>query len=106
MQTPGGETAAYDAIVLALGFQEHDLFRQSANWDPKSWPDNLILFSDGRPTDGFIVQTEEFEAAVRRLYRICRTRIHTVGVGRGDLHLLDHIAQITGGRFIQIADIE
>ena len=105
-QTPDGETATYDALVTALGFQEHDLFRPGAVWDPKDWPDTIVLISDGQPTEGVVIQDEDIQVSVRRLYRICRTRIHTIGVGREHLPVLAHIAAITGGRFIHIADVE
>jgi HEAT repeat protein len=105
-QAAAGETATYDALVTALGFQEYDLFRPGAVWDPKDWPDTVVLISDGRPTEGVIIQDEEIQASVRRLYRICRTRIHTIGVGREMLPVLENIAAITGGRFIHIADVE
>ncbi len=105
-QVAAGETATYDALVTALGFQEHDLFRPGAVWDPKGWPDTVVLISDGRPTEGIVIQDEDIQRSVRRLYRVCRTRVHTIGVGRENLPVLEQIARITGGRFIHIADVE
>ncbi|GEM_PF-3417310 len=105
-QAPAGETATYDAVVTALGFQEQDLFREGAVWDWKAWPDTVMLLSDGQPTEGLITQDQEVVLSIRRLYRVCRTRIHTIGVGRERLAVLEDLARATGGRFVQIADIE
>ncbi len=93
-------------MVAALGFQEQDLFREGASWDWKNWPDTVMLLSDGQPTEGLITQDQEVVASVARLYRVCRTRIHTIGVGRERLMVLEDIAKATGGRFVQVANVE
>lgn len=106
-QSPSGETATYDALVAAIGFDERDLFsRPESAWDPSGWPDTILLVSDGTPTEGQITQIEAFLASVKRLFRICRTRIHTIGVGRDNLPVLERTAQITGGSYLHVADEE
>lgn len=105
-QTPEGETATYDALVTALGVREEDLFRKGTGWDPKVWPDTLVLLTDGDPTEGLLVQDAAITESIRRLCRITRTRIHTVGVGRAHLMPLQDIAAATGGRFVRVAGKE
>src|SRR5262249_28615335 len=63
----GGETATYDALVVALEMRVESIY----------------LLTDGEPTRGKIVRPEAIAAAIRMQNRLQGTSINTIGIGTG-----------------------
>jgi HEAT repeat protein/Mg-chelatase subunit ChlD len=79
----GGATALWDALEKA--FEDPDL-------------DTIVLFSDGEPTKGRIVDASEILEAVRTRDSLRHVVIHTVSMqGGGDL--MRGLAEATGGEY-------
>jgi HEAT repeat protein len=88
---PGGKTALYDGIALALR-------------DPEV--DSIIVLSDGAPSAGERFTKTDVLEGVRRANRWRRARIDVVGVGSAEVAkrwrtLLKDIAEETGGRYLE-----
>jgi HEAT repeat protein len=88
---PGGRTALYDGIALALR-------------DPEV--DAVVVLSDGAPSAGERFTKTDVLEGVRRANRWRRARIDVVGVGSADVAkrwrtLLKDIAEETGGKYLE-----
>jgi hypothetical protein len=87
---PGGRTALYDGIALALA-------------DPEV--DAVVVLSDGAPSAGERFTKTDVRDGVRRANRWRRARIDVVGVGSEEVakrwrDLLKDLAEENGGRFL------
>ena len=56
--------------------------------------------TDGRPTSGKIQDPEEILKEILDWNRSANCRIHTVGVGDHERWLLEQLAKLTGGTYV------
>jgi HEAT repeat protein len=81
---PRGSTNIYDTLETAFS---------------DSTVDTVFLLSDGEPTDGKYISTEEI---LRRIRRVNRTRgivIHTISFGKSEF--MKALAEQNGGRYVE-----
>jgi len=83
--TPSGATELYDGLELALQ-------------DPNV--QTIYLLSDGKPSGGQYIRTEDILGGVRRLNQVRRAVIHCIAVGF-DSDLLRRLAKEHGGEYAQ-----
>ena len=61
----------------------------------------VILLSDGKPTRGLTVKTDEIRAAVRDWNKRRRVTVHAIAFGKdADFKFLEGLALDTGGAFV------
>jgi HEAT repeat protein len=82
---PRGRTNIYDA--LALAFQHKDV-------------DTVYLLSDGEPTDGRVVATEDILREIRKINRLRQVVIHTISFGPSAF--MKELADQNGGLYAEI----
>jgi HEAT repeat protein len=81
---PRGSTNIYDTLEAAFT-------------DPTV--DTVFLLSDGEPTDGKYVSTEEILRRIRRVNRARQVVIHTISLGKSDF--MKTLAEQNGGRYVE-----
>lgn len=94
-----GGTATYDALQAA--FDLGDVGRgkkRGADPEGDSKVDTIILLSDGRPSVGHTINTDEIRAAVKEWNAARRIAVHTVAFGHdADRDFMAGLAEDTGG---------
>lgn len=91
---PEDQTNTWGAIAAAFELSEKDAK------DPKGkalGPDEIYLVTDGAPSKGDIVDSQQILDGTIQLWRTHQTKIHTIGIGI-DLSFLRKMAQMTGGQ--------
>jgi hypothetical protein len=86
---------AIDDVRLAGGTNTYSALMAAFD-DPEV--DTIYLLTDGLPTAGSIVDTDEILDAVMRENRIRQVVIHGISIGM-DSRLLKELAELTGGEF-------
>jgi Mg-chelatase subunit ChlD len=96
---PAGATNLYGALKTALAFGGRGLFDKYY----EAGFDTLYVMSDGAPTWGEVVDTEEILRMVREGNALRRFAIHTVTFGDvNEMRFLQDLAAQNGGRHIHI----
>lgn len=94
-----GGTATYDALQAA--FDLGDVGRgkkRGADPEGDAKVDTIILLSDGRPSVGHTINTDEIRAAVQEWFATRRIAVHTVAFGHdADRDFMKGLADDTGG---------
>lgn len=95
-----GATNTYGALELAFTLGEPSKAKPTDPYaDAKL--DTIILLSDGKPTRGHTVVTDEIRAAVRDWNKRRHVTVHTIAFGNdADFKFLEGLAQDTGGAFV------
>jgi hypothetical protein len=68
----------------------------------KGTGDTLFFFSDGLPTVGEYVNTEEILGGIRELNQFRRLAIHAVAIGDFKKEWMRRLAAENGGRFVDL----
>ena len=63
--------------------------------------DTIFFLTDGKPTDGKIVDPNAILAAVRLWNGTRKIQIHTVGIGDHDTSFLQNLAEQNGGTYVK-----
>ena len=95
-----GATNTYGALELAFTLGEPAKAKPTDPYaDAKL--DTIILLSDGKPTRGLTVKTDEIRAAVRDWNKRRRVTVHAIAFGKdADFKFLEGLALDTGGAFV------
>ena len=88
-----GKTNTFDALVLALGV--HDLRTADESYE-KTDADTIFFLSDGRPTAGLYVDPDDILREIRKLNRLRKVVIHTIGIGEFDAGFMQRLAEQNG----------
>ena len=94
-----GSTALYSALSNISADYKSTVY--TGNWSGGKAP-KVLLFSDGFPTDGTLLGTEE--RSVLKTLRRSGLTVSTVSVDGADYSLMKNSARETGGVALQIAD--
>jgi len=68
----------------------------------KSPLDTVFFLSDGRPSVGKLVDTNEIRKEVRRHNEVFRIVIHTIAIGEFQKEFLQQLAEENGGVFVDM----
>jgi hypothetical protein len=100
-----GKTNTFKALMYAFGV-DPDQPRRAASTAPsavaKSKLDTVYFLSDGRPSVGKIVDTEEIRKAVREENQVHRLVLHTIAIGEFQKEFLNALAVDNGGVFVDL----
>lgn len=96
---PAGATNLYGALAVALDFTGrglHDKYYELGF-------DTVYIMSDGQPSWGEVIDTEEILAKVRQTNALRRLTLHTVTFGdQNEMRFLKRLAEENGGRHIHV----
>lgn len=96
---PAGATNLYGALSMALDFQGrglHDKYYELGF-------DTVYIMSDGEPSWGEIIDTDEILQKVREANALKRLTLHTVTFGdKNEMEFLRRLAEQNGGRHIHV----
>ncbi len=92
-----GATNIYDPLVKAFELAG----RGSKDKDYQVALDTIFFLSDGQPNRGRVTNPQDIVREIRRLNRLKRVQIHTIGVGRGhNAGFMKSLADLSGGTYI------
>jgi len=95
-----GRTNLYDA--LARAFKVSGVGTVDPHYETSV--DTIFLLSDGKPTTGRLVKSDEIVEEIARLNRLRRVVIHTINFGKDPdgADLLERLARSSGGTFVDL----
>ena len=101
-----GRTNAYSGLLAGLGVPEDPKQRgavtASASDAKEGEGDTLFFLTDGKPTVGEVVDTEDILASIRELNRFRKVTIHTIAIGDFTSNFLKQLADQNGGVFVDL----
>ena len=96
---PAGATNLYGALSVALDFQGRGLYDKYYELGF----DTIYIMSDGQPSWGEIIDTDEILRKVRETNALKRLTLHTVTFGdKNEMDFLKQLAEENGGRHIHV----
>ena len=101
-----GRTNTYAALLAGLGVSADPKKRgpmtELATEDPEKAADTMFFLSDGKPTVGEIVDTEDIKRAIAEINRFRKVVIHTIAIGDVPSHFIKDLAEQNGGVFVEL----
>ena len=100
-----GRTNTWRALIVGLGLGDEKVRKavtKSSSAEVKGTGDTLFFFSDGLPTVGEYVNTEEILGGIRELNQFRRLAIHSVAIGDFKKEWMRRLAAENGGRFVDL----
>ena len=94
-----GKTNTYGALMAALGV---DGRRSKKKAKPDAWVDTIFFLSDGRPSVGEYIDTDDIRAEVRRENETRRIVIHTLAIGEFERGFMKSLALESGGVYVDL----
>ena len=94
-----GKTNTHGALLYGLGLEPNQTPRRGA---AKRGPDTIYFLSDGRPSVGVLVDTEQIVNEVTVLNRESRLIIHTLAIGQFQKGFLEALSLENGGQFVDL----
>ena len=101
-----GRTNTYAALLAGLGIEEDPRKRgpvtEAAATEPKEVADTMFFLSDGKPTVGELVDTEDILQSINDLNRFRKVVIHTIAIGDFTSSFIKQLAVDNGGVFVDL----
>jgi HEAT repeat protein len=101
-----GRTNAFAGLLAGLGVPEDPSKRgavtESAADAKEGEGDTMFFLTDGKPTVGELVDTEDILASIRELNRFRKVTIHTIAIGDFTSNFLKQLAEQNGGVFVDL----
>src|SRR5690606_17752774 len=100
-----GKTNTFKALMYAFGVdpdKPRTAASTAASTVAKSKLDTVYFLSDGRPSVGKIVDTEEIRKAVREENAVHKIVLHTIAIGEFQKEFLHALATDNGGVFVDL----
>lgn len=101
-----GRTNAFAGLLAGLGVDQDPKKRgpmtEAASNAMEGEGDTMFFLTDGRPTVGEIVDTEDILVQVRELNRFRKVTIHTIAIGDFTSSFLKQLAEQNGGVFVDL----
>ncbi|HEB54396.1 MAG TPA: VWA domain-containing protein, partial [bacterium] len=104
----GGKTNTLKALLYGFGIDPDKPKRKRASltgFDKRAIQrplDTIYFLSDGRPSIGKLIETDEILAEVRKYNELYRIVIHTIAIGDFDKSFLEQLAEQNGGVFVDL----
>ena len=98
--TPGGATNLFGALETAFAMSDRGVYDKY--YDTAF--DTVFLLSDGAPSYGKIVEPAAIRAAVRKINKLRRVKMHTIvfGDASNNLEFMKRLASDNGGTFMHV----
>jgi HEAT repeat protein len=101
-----GRTNAFAGLLAGLGVEADPQKRgpvTAAATDAKEGEgDTMFFLTDGKPTVGEVVDTEDILVTIRELNRFRKVTIHTIAIGDFTSSFLKQLAEQNGGVFVDL----
>ena len=101
-----GRTNAHAGLLAGLGVPEDPGKRgavtESATDAKEGEGDTMFFLTDGKPTVGEIVDTEDILVSIAELNRFRKVTIHTIAIGDFTSNFLKKLADQNGGVFVDL----
>lgn len=101
-----GRTNTYAGLLAGLGVSADPKKRgpmtEVAGKDPEKVADTMFFLSDGKPTVGELVDTQDIENAIREINRFRGVVIHTIAIGDFPSSFIQDLAKDNGGVFVDL----
>ncbi len=101
-----GRTNTYAALLAGLGVSADPKKRgpmtETAAKDPDKVADTMFFLSDGKPTVGELVDTEDIKTAIAAINRFRGVVIHTIAIGDFTSNFIRELAEMNGGVFVDL----
>jgi len=101
-----GRTNTYAALLAGLGIEADPRKRgpvtEAAAADPKEVADTMFFLSDGKPTVGELVDTEDILQSINALNRFRKVVVHTIAIGDFTSSFIKQLAIDNGGVFVDL----
>ncbi|HBF23139.1 MAG TPA: hypothetical protein DDW23_04910, partial [Planctomycetes bacterium] len=100
-----GMTNTWAGLLAGLGFSiggKAELSAETATEFKKGAGDTLFFLSDGRPSVGDLVDTDDILEGILELNRFRRVVIHTIAIGEFQKDFMEYLARDTGGIFMDL----
>ena len=96
-----GQTNTFEALNACFGIFKGDEIDKKAF---KTEADTVFFLSDGNPSTGRITQPQALVDYVAAVNKRAKLVIHTISFGNANKHLMEIIAQRSGGQFVMIGN--
>ena len=102
----GGKTNTLKALLYAFGIDPEKPPKASVTgFDKKALKrplDTIYFLSDGRPSIGKLIDTNEILAEIKKQNELFRMVIHTIAIGDFEKSFLEQLAKQNGGDFVDM----
>ena len=92
-----GKTNTFAALMAALQVEEN---KKRDDYEVEI--DTIFFLSDGRPSTGKFIDTDDILGEVRRVNELRRIVIHTLAIGEFEKDFMMRLAQENGGVFVDL----
>jgi HEAT repeat protein len=93
-----GKTNTYGALMFGLGNPKRGIVEK----DFTTTVDTIFFLSDGKPTEGELVDTDDILGAVREANSLKKITIHVLGIGDFEKGFMRQLADQNGGVFVDL----
>jgi len=101
-----GRTNTYAALLAGLGVSADPKKRgpmtETAAEEMDKIADTMFFLSDGKPTVGELVDTEDIKTAIGEINRFRKVVIHTIAIGDVPSNFIKDLAEENGGVFVDL----
>lgn len=101
-----GRTNTYAALLAGLGVNPNPKKRgpmtETAAEEMGKIADTMFFLSDGKPTVGELVDTEDIKTAIAEINRFRKVVIHTIAIGDVPSNFIKDLAEQNGGVFVDL----
>jgi len=101
-----GRTNTYAALLAGLGVnpdaKKRGPMTETAAEEMGKIADTMFFLSDGKPTVGELVDTEDIKIAIAEINRFRKVVIHTIAIGDVPSNFIKALAEDNGGVFVDL----
>jgi|FLOH01.1.fsa_nt_gi HEAT repeat protein len=101
-----GRTNTYAALLAGLGVnadaKKRGPMTETAAEEMGKIADTMFFLSDGKPTVGELVDTEDIKTAIAEINRFRKVVIHTIAIGDVPSNFIKALAKDNGGVFVDL----
>jgi hypothetical protein len=94
----GGQTNTFGALTAALGVAKSNLLDK----DYAVPVDTVFFLSDGRPSTGEYVDTDDILREIKKANELRKIVIHTIAIGEFQKDFMKNLAEQNGGIFVDL----
>jgi HEAT repeat protein len=97
-EATAGKTNTYEALMWGLGVERSGVVTEGYQTEV----DTIFFLSDGRPSHGKFVDTDDIVREVRAANELRKIVIHTIAIGEFEKDFMRRLAQENGGVFVDL----